>query len=50
MVNLTTVNVSTETSLVPFLPHSPIIYFYIVVKTASLKRLIFGRDTVHEVS
>jgi hypothetical protein len=37
MVNLTTVNVYTETSLVPFLPHSPIIYFYIAVNTASLQ-------------
>jgi len=37
MVTLTTVNVSTETSLVPFLPHSFIIYFCIVVNTASLQ-------------
>jgi len=37
MANLTTVNFSTETSLVPFLPNSLIIFFYIVVNTASLQ-------------
>ena len=37
MANLTTVNISTETSLVPFLPNSLIIYFNIVVNTASLQ-------------
>jgi len=37
MANLTTVNVSTETSQVPFLSKSLIIYFYIVVNTASLQ-------------
>lgn len=37
MFNLTTVNVSTETYLVPFLPHSLIIHFYIVVNTTSLQ-------------
>jgi hypothetical protein len=37
MANLTTVYVSTLTSLVPFLPNSLIIYFYIVVNTASLQ-------------
>jgi hypothetical protein len=36
MANLKTVNVSTETSLVPFLPNSLIIYFNIVLNTASL--------------
>jgi hypothetical protein len=50
MANLTTVYVSKETSLVPFLPNSRIIYFYIVVNTASLQAIIFGRDTVHQAS
>lgn len=39
MANLMTVNFSMEISLVPFLPNSLIVYFYIVVNTASLQAL-----------
>jgi hypothetical protein len=37
MDNLTTANVSMESSPVPFLPNTLIIYFYIATNTASLQ-------------